>query len=120
MTRAQLAQCANETAADLFARVPMGKGYYERIEVAVETALNVQWWRGYYAAVDLALSLEEAAKNVLAEQEDDPTSLEALYATNRLKKVLQKMRDHSQEGLNVIDPGGADWRAGRTKSGDVM
>lgn len=37
-------------ARQLLASIPGGRGYDDRVLIAVEQAMNLEWWRGYYAA----------------------------------------------------------------------
>jgi hypothetical protein len=32
--------------------VPAGRNYDDRVLLAVEQALNLEWWRGYHAALN--------------------------------------------------------------------
>jgi hypothetical protein len=51
MTKEQLAASPRQTAHELLTAIPGGPGYERRVELAVESALNVEWWRGYHAAL---------------------------------------------------------------------
>ena len=37
-------------ARQLLARIPAGRGYDNRVLLAVEQAMNLEWWRGYWSA----------------------------------------------------------------------
>lgn len=50
MTREQIDQIPRVEARTLMARIPAGPGYDDRCLVAVECAMNLEWWRGYHAA----------------------------------------------------------------------
>jgi hypothetical protein len=39
-----------KTAKQILNDVPGGLGYETRVETAIECAMNIEWWRGYYAA----------------------------------------------------------------------
>jgi len=60
MTRDQLDATPQQTAQQVLVSVPGGPGYDARVLVAVEQAMNLEWWRGYYTAVDLSRALNEA------------------------------------------------------------
>lgn len=49
MTKDQLEEIPRVEARQLFARVPAGSGYDDRVILAVEQAMNLEWWRGYHA-----------------------------------------------------------------------
>ena len=49
MTREQLNRTVRKQAAELLANVPDNQ-----VRIAVEKAMNQEWWRGYYAGVGLA------------------------------------------------------------------
>lgn len=44
-----LAIVPRRTAEQIVASVPLGRGVEERIILAIEVAMNEEWWRGYYA-----------------------------------------------------------------------
>lgn len=50
MTKEQIDAVPRVEARQLLARIPMGRGYEDRILLAVEQAMNLEWWRGYRAA----------------------------------------------------------------------
>lgn len=52
MDREQTFAIERKDARKLLAEIPMGKGYDDRVLLAIEQALNLEWWRGYYAAKD--------------------------------------------------------------------
>lgn len=49
-TAAQIEAMPAPTGAELLARVRKWRGHEKRLERAVQVALNVEWWRGYYTA----------------------------------------------------------------------
>lgn len=49
MTPQHLAQTQRRTAEQVMASVPLGPGVEQRTRLAVEIAMNEEWWRGYYA-----------------------------------------------------------------------
>lgn len=49
MTEEQLAALPRRTAGEILAAIPGGPGYDDRVLLAVEGAMNLEWWRGYYA-----------------------------------------------------------------------
>lgn len=49
MTKEQVDAIPRVEARQLLARIPAGAGYDDRILLAVEQAMNLEWWRGYYA-----------------------------------------------------------------------
>jgi hypothetical protein len=51
MTKEQLEAIPRVDARQLLARIPAGQGYDDRVLVAVEQAMNLEWWRGFYAAL---------------------------------------------------------------------
>lgn len=57
MTREQLRAIARRDASGVIASVPGGTGYDTRVVMAVEIAMNQEWWRGYYAGIDLTRNL---------------------------------------------------------------
>lgn len=61
MTRDQLLRTPRLTARELLASIPSGPGVDERILLAVEAALNHEWWRGYYSAKPETLTPQETA-----------------------------------------------------------
>jgi hypothetical protein len=50
MTAEELKQYPRKTAQQLLVELPGGRDYEKRTEIAVECALNLEWWRGYHAA----------------------------------------------------------------------
>jgi hypothetical protein len=58
MTKEDLERIPRVTAAELLAQLATG---WPRQEVLIESALNVEWWRGYHAA-SAALSTTGGAK----------------------------------------------------------
>lgn len=51
MTKEQIDAIPRKEARQLLAEIPFGVGYDDRILLAVEQALNLEWWRGYHAAL---------------------------------------------------------------------
>lgn len=51
MKKEQLDAIPRVEARQLLARIPAGNGYDDRVLVAVEQAMNLEWWRGYYAGL---------------------------------------------------------------------
>jgi hypothetical protein len=49
MTREQIAAIPRLTVDEMLAAIPAGPGYHDRQLAALESALNVQWWRGYHS-----------------------------------------------------------------------
>ena len=49
MEREQIDAIPRVGARQLLARVPAGPGYDDRVLLAVEQAMNLEWWRGYHA-----------------------------------------------------------------------
>jgi hypothetical protein len=49
MNREELEKIPRQEAAELLASIPAGPGYERRLLIAIECALNLEWWRGYYA-----------------------------------------------------------------------
>lgn len=54
MTKEELDAIPRKTAAQLLVEIPGGPGYDGRMLLAIEQALNLEWWRGYHA-VDRSL-----------------------------------------------------------------
>jgi len=50
MTKEQLEAIPRLDARQLLARIPASPGYDDRVLLAVEQAMNLEWWRGYHAA----------------------------------------------------------------------
>lgn len=50
MTKEQIDAIQRVEARQLLARIPAGPGYDDRVLLAVEQAMNLEWWRGYHAA----------------------------------------------------------------------
>ena len=50
MTLDDLQKYPRKTARELLASVAAGRGYDDRLLIAVECAMNLEWWRGYNAA----------------------------------------------------------------------
>ena len=46
MTKDQLDQISRVEARQLIARIPAGLKYEDRVILAVEVAMNQEWWRG--------------------------------------------------------------------------
>lgn len=51
MTKEQLDAIPRVEARALLARIPAGPGYDDRVLLAVEQVMNLEWWRGYHAAL---------------------------------------------------------------------
>jgi hypothetical protein len=49
MTEEQLDKIKRRAADQVLIDVPGGVGYEQRVLIAVEAAMNEEWWRGYYA-----------------------------------------------------------------------
>lgn len=49
MTKDELAKYPRKTPAQLLAEVPDGLGRERSLEVVFESAMNLEWWRGYHA-----------------------------------------------------------------------
>lgn len=54
MTKEQIDAIPRVEARKLLASIPAGVGYDDRVLLAVEQAMNLEWWRGFHAprAVD--------------------------------------------------------------------
>jgi hypothetical protein len=50
MTKEEIDAIPRKEARQLLAQIPMGRGYDDRVVLAVEQAMNLEWWRGYHAA----------------------------------------------------------------------
>jgi hypothetical protein len=59
MTREELAATPRKTAEEVILSVPLGPGTEQRTRVAVESAMNTEWWRGYRAAQAKAAEIAE-------------------------------------------------------------
>ena len=66
MTREQIDAIPRKEARQLLASIPAGQGYDNRVLLAVEQAMNLEWWRGYYAALPLEQS--KTAENAGGDQ----------------------------------------------------
>lgn len=75
MTREQLRSLPRRRPDEVLALVEGGPGYHQRIVLAVEAYTNEEWWRGYFAGVDLGNSLnaELRSRNPLMHSEDCPS-----------------------------------------------
>jgi hypothetical protein len=51
MTKEQIDAIPRKEARSLLASIPAGSGYDDRVLLAVEQAMNLEWWRGYHAAL---------------------------------------------------------------------
>lgn len=51
MEKEQIDAIPRKEARELLASIPGGRGYDDRVLLAVEQAMNLEWWRGYYAAL---------------------------------------------------------------------
>jgi hypothetical protein len=51
MTQDEVEAIPRKTARQVMASVPAGRGYDDRLLLAVEQAMNLEWWRGYHAAL---------------------------------------------------------------------
>jgi hypothetical protein len=49
MTKEQIDAIPRKEARQILAQIPGGPGYDDRVLLAVEQALNLEWWRGYHA-----------------------------------------------------------------------
>lgn len=50
MTEDQIKAIPRRTAEQVLVAVPGGPGYEHRVLLAVEIAMNEEWWRGYWAS----------------------------------------------------------------------
>lgn len=73
-TREQIAALPRRSAREIVALVAGGLGYHERLTIAIEEAINQEWWRGYFAGIDLAQNL---TAGVAAREEARKTEEEA-------------------------------------------
>lgn len=94
MTRNELDKIPRKTAVALLAGIPAGPGYDKRVDVAVEVAMNVEWWRGYYAGKSDAF---EAARKVAEEARKDPpdkaVGLVAFDIANQINRLAIEASD---------------------------
>lgn len=51
MTKEEIDAIPRKEARQLLASIPGGQGYDDRVLLAVEGAMNLEWWRGYHAAL---------------------------------------------------------------------
>lgn len=51
MTKEEIDAIPRRTAREILASVPGGRGYDDRVMAAIEQAMNLEWWRGWHAAV---------------------------------------------------------------------
>lgn len=58
MTPEDLAKIPRKTAREMLGEIQAGDGFEHRVLLAVECAMNLEWWRGYHAA--LTAKREEA------------------------------------------------------------
>lgn len=49
MTKEQIDAIPRKDARQWLAQVEAGSGYDDRVLLAIEQAMNLEWWRGYYA-----------------------------------------------------------------------
>ncbi len=52
VTREMIEAVPRKTARELLAGIPAGLRYDDRVLLAVEMAMNNEWWRGYFAGLD--------------------------------------------------------------------
>ena len=62
MTKEQIDKIPRKKARELLASIPAGRGYDDRVLLAVEEVMNLEWWRGYHAAY--AVGLLAAGKEI--------------------------------------------------------
>jgi len=51
MNREEIDAIPRVEARKLLASIPLGRGYDDRVLLAVEQAMNLEWWRGYHTAM---------------------------------------------------------------------
>lgn len=78
MTREQVTKIERKTASRVLATIPAGRNWDDRLICAVESAMNIEWWRGYYAGIDAAREPPVFVKgdgweHLAASQEDETT-----------------------------------------------
>jgi hypothetical protein len=56
MTLDELTAIPRKNAEEVLIGVPGGQGYEQRVKVAVEVAMNIEWWRGYHAGQKAAIA----------------------------------------------------------------
>lgn len=56
MTRDDLAKYPRKTAKEILAEARLGALPTRSLELLVECALNLEWWRGYHAATSQTIS----------------------------------------------------------------
>jgi hypothetical protein len=61
MTKEEIDAISRKTARQVMASVPAGRGYDDRLLLAVEQAMNLEWWRGYHAAHECVAALRKLA-----------------------------------------------------------
>ena len=49
MNEEELTKMPKQTARDILNAIPGGRGYETRVEIALEVAMNTEWWRGFWA-----------------------------------------------------------------------
>ena len=50
MTKEEIDAIPRKEARQLLAQIPLGRGFDDRLLLAVEQAMSLEWWRGYHAA----------------------------------------------------------------------
>lgn len=60
MTEEQLAAIPRRTADEILTMIPGGPGYDHRVRLAMEVAMIVEWWRGYYTGKGIDAAAEAA------------------------------------------------------------
>jgi len=49
MTKEQVDAIPHRSPKQILADIPLGAGHWDRVELALEEAMNIEWWRGFYA-----------------------------------------------------------------------
>ncbi len=91
------------TAQEILNAIPGGPGYEARVELALEVAMNTEWWRGFYAPRDTVIATEierlrQALYDICAAQPLWNGGI-ARHKPEYLYGFIEELRDIAREAL---------------------
>jgi hypothetical protein len=94
MTKEEIHAIPRKEARQLLAQIPLGRGFDDRLLLAVEQAMNLEWWRGYHAAPKLSddetFTLQAAVENLRSAERDDRIIEAAWRIASKLEALAKR------------------------------
>jgi hypothetical protein len=68
LNKDEIDRIPRKTAEEVLSGVPPGPGVEQRTKLAVEVAMNLEWWRGYHAALAEVLAARKHEEEIIAQE----------------------------------------------------